>query len=178
MRKFYILINWGFIVFFVSGNILYAQGKKPDVIERKTEQKKESVSSEQQKQQQNQTSFLSTSTNPQSPQFSLRKISLEETKKIFDDGKAIFIDGRSFSTYSIRHIKGALSLPLGEFDAKIAEIKQKAPIDMQIIVYCSGESCGLAEKVGRKMTDHGYANILIFSGGWPAWAQANYPAEP
>ncbi|MEA3231463.1 MAG: rhodanese-like domain-containing protein, partial [Thermodesulfobacteriota bacterium] len=40
-------------------------------------------------------------------------------RKLYDSGKFVFVDARSRDDYEEGHIKGAVSLPVGEFDEKI-----------------------------------------------------------
>ena len=60
------------------------------------------------------------------------RISIEDAKKAFDDGSAVFVDARSVEAYKEEHIKGALIIEGAEpnrFDA--------LPKGKKIIVYCS-----------------------------------------
>jgi len=107
-----------------------------------------------------------------------RKIDLARTKEIFDRGEAVFIDGRSPMAFATRRIRGARNCTLGRFEADLAELKKSIPLDRRLVVYCGGETCSLSEKIARRLTAAGYANVLVFEGGWPAWAQAGYPMEP
>src|SRR5690242_14442500 len=50
------------------------------------------------------------------------RISKEEAAKLFREGKAVFIDVRTEQTYSIGHIKGALSIPGSQLAMRITEI--------------------------------------------------------
>lgn len=61
------------------------------------------------------------------------RISLADAKKDFDEGKAVFIDTRSEPAYVNEHVKGAINVPLADFEAKYKEI----PTDKKIIAYCS-----------------------------------------
>ena len=61
------------------------------------------------------------------------RISLEDAKKDFDGGKALFIDTRSADQYKAEHIKGAINIPAAEFETRYAEVPQ----DKKIIAYCS-----------------------------------------
>jgi 3-mercaptopyruvate sulfurtransferase SseA len=61
------------------------------------------------------------------------RITLAEAKADYDAGKAIFIDSRGAESYKAEHIKGAINITLGEFEAKYKSI----PTDKKIIVYCS-----------------------------------------
>ena len=61
------------------------------------------------------------------------RITLEEAKKAFDAGMAVFVDTRDSSSYNFSRIKGALHLPMSEY----ATGWQKLPKGKKIIAYCS-----------------------------------------
>jgi predicted sulfurtransferase len=61
------------------------------------------------------------------------RISLEDAKKDFDAGKAIFVDTRAEVQYKAEHIKGAINIPAEAFQTRYAEV----PKDKKIIAYCS-----------------------------------------
>lgn len=61
------------------------------------------------------------------------RISLADAKKDFDAGDAVFVDTRGKSSYDTEHVKGALNVPLNEFDKSYESI----PKDKKIIAYCS-----------------------------------------
>lgn len=61
------------------------------------------------------------------------RISLEEAKKDFDAGTAVFVDTRDASAYGLEHIKGAINIPVADLQAKISTI----PTNKKIIAYCS-----------------------------------------
>jgi 3-mercaptopyruvate sulfurtransferase SseA len=61
------------------------------------------------------------------------RITLEEAKKAFDDGKAFIIDARAEDAYKMEHIKGSFNIRHDNLDAMLKQI----PRDKTIIVYCS-----------------------------------------
>jgi predicted sulfurtransferase len=61
------------------------------------------------------------------------RISLEDAKKDFDAGKAIFVDTRAEVQYKAEHIKGAINIPAEAFQTRYTEV----PKDKKIIAYCS-----------------------------------------
>ncbi len=63
----------------------------------------------------------------------VQRVTLEESKAAFDSGAAVFLDVRSASSYATGHIPGALSIPLGELEARIGELDP----DQWIITYCT-----------------------------------------
>lgn len=61
------------------------------------------------------------------------RISLEDAKKDFDSGAAIFVDTRAESAFQNEHVKGAINIPAESFQTRYAEV----PKDKKIIAYCS-----------------------------------------
>lgn len=61
------------------------------------------------------------------------RINIEDAKKAFDSGNAIFVDTRAAASYEGKHIKGALNIPAEQFATRYAEVPQ----GKQIITYCS-----------------------------------------
>jgi 3-mercaptopyruvate sulfurtransferase SseA len=61
------------------------------------------------------------------------RITVEEAKKAFDEGKAYIIDARAEDAYKMEHIKGSVNIRHDNLDAMLKEI----PRDKTIIVYCS-----------------------------------------
>ncbi len=63
----------------------------------------------------------------------VNRITLEDAKKEFDDGTAIFIDTRPEDQYRQEHIKRAINIPAATIESRWQEI----PTDKKIIAYCS-----------------------------------------
>lgn len=61
------------------------------------------------------------------------RIALEDAKKAFDDGAAVFIDARPADVYKQEHVKGAINIPYSPQGSDI----DKLPKGKTIIVYCS-----------------------------------------
>jgi len=61
------------------------------------------------------------------------RITLEEAKKEFDAGNAIFIDTRAEAAYKNEHIKGAINMTVDAVESRYKEI----PAGKKIIAYCS-----------------------------------------
>ena len=62
-----------------------------------------------------------------------KRISLEDAKAAFDKGGAVIVDTRDKDSFAQEHIKGAINLPLPEFEKRLSEL----PTDKQTIAYCS-----------------------------------------
>jgi rhodanese-related sulfurtransferase len=102
----------------------------------------------------------------------------ETAKKIYDSGTAVFVDARAGSFFDEGHIKGAVSLPLGESGILMEHFKNKYPPDTSIITYCSGRECDDSHQLAQILLENGYNNVSIFIDGYPAWMAKGYPVEP
>ena len=63
------------------------------------------------------------------------RVTLEDAKTAFDNGRAVFVDVRSKDAYKAGHIPDALLIQLGEFETN--PTKLKLPKDQWIITYCT-----------------------------------------
>ena len=98
-------------------------------------------------------------------------------KQIYDSGKAVFVDARSLEDFKTGHIKGAESLPLGQFDERIGAFKKKSPADNFIVTYCSAKTCNDSHRLEQLLFDHGYVNVSIFIDGYQGWKAEGFPIE-
>jgi 3-mercaptopyruvate sulfurtransferase SseA len=63
------------------------------------------------------------------------RVTVEEAKSAFDNGKAIIVDVRSAESYAAGHAAGAISIPLTEFENNIENLSLDK--DQWIITYCT-----------------------------------------
>ncbi|MCG3160291.1 MAG: hypothetical protein JMDDDDMK_01360 [Acidobacteria bacterium] len=70
----------------------------------------------------------------QNPEDKMPRVSVEETRKLVADGKAIIIDVRGTDSYKTSHIKGSIDFPLTKLES--GDLKG-LPKDKRIIAYCS-----------------------------------------
>ena len=63
----------------------------------------------------------------------IERVSLEDAKAAFDSGTAIFVDVRDDQAYVAAHVKGSISLPLGEIESRLGELDP----NQWIITYCT-----------------------------------------
>ena len=69
-----------------------------------------------------------------SPSDNAPRISLEDAKKEFDAGTAVFVDARAQEAYKMEHIKGAINVQSAD---RLKEALKSIPPDKKLIVYCS-----------------------------------------
>jgi rhodanese-related sulfurtransferase len=98
-------------------------------------------------------------------------------KQIYDSGKAVFVDARSLEYFKNGHIKGAESLPLGQFNDLIEGFRKKFPADTFIVTYCSSRTCDDSHRLEQLLFDHGYVNVSIFIDGYQGWKAEGFPIE-
>nr|AOR51025.1 hypothetical protein [uncultured bacterium pAX1] len=77
---------------------------------------------------------------PQAPQIpqtedAVPRVTVEEAKSAFEDGKAIIVDVRSAEAYAAGHAAGAISIPLANFENNIEDLSLDK--DQWIITYCT-----------------------------------------
>ncbi len=98
-------------------------------------------------------------------------------KKLYDSQKFVFVDARSRADYDEGHIKGAVSLPVGQFDEKIEAFLEQYPPEKAIVTYCSGRTCEDSHKLAQLLMAFGYTEINVFIDGFPEWKAEGYPVE-
>ena len=102
---------------------------------------------------------------------------VDRARKLYDSGKYIFVDARSPEDYEEGHIKGAVSLPVGQFDEKIAAFEERHPPQASIITYCSGRTCQDSHHLAEFLLEFGYDNVTVFIDGFPGWKAEGHPIE-
>jgi hypothetical protein len=63
----------------------------------------------------------------------VERVSLTDAKAALDSGSTVFIDVRGDEVYAISHVRGALSIPLGELETRLGELDP----EQRIITYCT-----------------------------------------
>ena len=114
----------------------------------------------------------------QRPEKGVHVIDLAQTKRLFDQKAAVFVDARSSWPYQLGHVFGALNVPPSAtpeiFNTVLADLSK----DTALVVYCSGETCNLGSKLAQKLAEEmDFTRIYVFEGGFPQWEEAGYPVE-
>lgn len=102
---------------------------------------------------------------------------IDIARQIHERGQTLFVDARTKDAYAEGHVKGAISLPVGEFDLKIDAFSDRYLLDQPIIVYCSGRSCEDGHRLSEKLIDFGYDKIRVMIDGFPGWQAKGFPIE-
>jgi rhodanese-related sulfurtransferase len=104
-------------------------------------------------------------------------LTFEEAQVLYDRHAALFIDSRYAYDFGIGHIKGAVNIPLHDFDT-VKRLLDPLPRDQVIITYCDGEECSSSVELAKLLYASGFVNVKIFFGGWNEWRTRNQPMEP
>jgi rhodanese-related sulfurtransferase/DNA-binding transcriptional ArsR family regulator len=102
----------------------------------------------------------------------LEPISSAELTRRLDDRRTVVIDVRPREEYDAGHIPGALSIPLGDLRARIAEL----PVSSEIVAYCRGPYCVLAPQAIELLRGAGLRARRL-ADGLPEWRLAGLPVE-
>ncbi len=102
---------------------------------------------------------------------------LLQVREMYDRHEAVFVDARDPLAFANGHIKGAVTLPLGQFDGKVGDFAAKVPLTATLVVYCNGYDCHDSTTLGEKLMARGYRKVFVFQGGYPEWKDAGLPVE-
>ena len=85
-------------------------------------------------------------------------------------GDAVVVDLRPAEEYEAGHIAGAISIPLSELEAHLAEL----PAGVEIVAYCRGPYCALAPQ-GVTLLRRAGRRARRLEDGFPEWRLAGLP---
>lgn len=89
-----------------------------------------------------------------------------------EQGELVVIDVRPASEYAVAHLPFARSLPLAELEARLQEL----PADKEIVAYCRGPFCIMANQAVASLEAKGY-RIRAIREGINEWRAAGMPLE-
>ena len=98
-------------------------------------------------------------------------------KTLYDTGHVLFVDARSFEDFNEGHVKGAVSLPVGQYDDQIDLFLEVHDLDSPIVTYCSGRTCEDSHSLAQLLMERGYMNISVMIDGFPGWEAKGYPID-
>lgn len=87
-------------------------------------------------------------------------------------GEVTVLDVRPEEEYRAGHLPGAVSLPLGQLEARLSELSR----DRKIVAYCRGPYCVLAAEAVEVLRAHGFRAERLEDGVWE-WRARGLPVE-
>lgn len=91
-------------------------------------------------------------------------VSFDDLVARMDDGDTLLIDVRPSLEYAAGHLPGAISMPLEELAARMADVPQ----DSSVVAYCRGPYCVLSALAVERLRAAGHRAERL-DGGPPEW---------
>lgn len=98
-------------------------------------------------------------------------VSREDVRRLVKAG-AVLLDVRPRHEFEAGHLAGATNIPIEELRDRLSELDK----GRQIITYCRGEFCVLADEAAAILRDEGF-EVARLEGGWPEWQSEGRPIE-
>lgn len=99
---------------------------------------------------------------------SLESVSLQDLQQRIEDNEVLVLDVRPNEEYQEGHIPGAISIPTGELEERMKDL----PKDKQIVAYCRGPLCAMADDAVELLKQHGFESKRL-EEGYPEWMLQN-----
>ena len=97
-------------------------------------------------------------------------VSRDELLERVRSGDAVVVDLRPGEEYEAGHIAGAISIPLAQLEAHLADL----PAGVEIVAYCRGPYCALAPQ-GVAFLRRAGRRARRLEDGFPEWRLAGLP---
>ena len=109
----------------------------------------------------------------------LPEIGVEEAFRLFEIGDTPFLDARRTRFYVQGHIPRAKAMSVWEadLDKRISDLLNELPLDITMVIYCSGGDCEDSHMLAGKLKQAGFTSLQIFTEGYPKWVEKNHPVE-
>ncbi|MFW6043100.1 MAG: ArsR/SmtB family transcription factor [Marinilabiliaceae bacterium] len=91
-------------------------------------------------------------------------VCLDELTDMMAENNVLLLDVRPPAEYELGHITGAINIPAQEIEKRLEDL----PEDTEIIAYCRGPFCVLADDVVKTLKEKGY-NVRRLDKGYPEW---------
>jgi rhodanese-related sulfurtransferase len=91
-------------------------------------------------------------------------VSLDELESMINGKNVMLLDVRPSNEYDAGHISGAMSVPMNVLMEKLKELPQ----EKEIVAYCRGPFCVLADEAVKILSEKGY-KIRRLGDGYPEW---------
>ena len=91
-------------------------------------------------------------------------VSLDELESMVSNRNILLLDVRPSIEFEFGHITGAISVPMNELMDQLKTISK----NQEIIAYCRGPFCVLADEAVKSLTELGY-KVRRLDEGYPEW---------
>lgn len=108
----------------------------------------------------------------------MREIDVATLRAVLDDADdasgPVVVDVREAHEFATGHVPGAVSVPMSEVVARVAEVTALADRAGEVHLVC--EVGGRSAQVGAWLEAQGYTAVNV-AGGTAAWRAAGYPLD-
>jgi rhodanese-related sulfurtransferase len=104
-------------------------------------------------------------------------ISRERLAEILPGRRVVLIDARLAVEFEEGHIEGAINIPYEKLPEYYDRLTASVPLDAMVVCYCQSLTCDDSENLARELKFMGYANVILYKGGWDEWSASTAPAE-
>ncbi|WP_230971128.1 rhodanese-like domain-containing protein [Nitrogeniibacter aestuarii] len=104
----------------------------------------------------------------------IKEVSVVDAREMIQSG-AVVLDVREPGEFENGHVPGAINLPRGLLEFKLAATPELNQPDTPIVVYC--KTSGRSALAVATLADMGVTNTVNMGGGYDAWAEAGYPTD-
>jgi rhodanese-related sulfurtransferase/DNA-binding transcriptional ArsR family regulator len=94
----------------------------------------------------------------------LNAVSIDELDTMIQRDNILLLDVRPSVEYEFGHITGAISVPLNNLMSQLRNLSR----DKEIIAYCRGPFCVLADEAVKILSEEGY-RVRRLDQGYPEW---------
>ena len=102
----------------------------------------------------------------------LEPVSRAELFERLRAGLAIALDVRPQDEFALGHVPGAINIPLGDLERRLAELDP----DQEIVAYCRGAYCVLSYEAVARLRTRGF-KARRMEDGLPEWRAAGLPVS-
>lgn len=102
----------------------------------------------------------------------LEAVTREELLARLNEGEVTVLDVRPQAEYALGHLPGAINVPAGELEQRLAAL----PKHREIVAYCRGPYCVLSFEVVAALRAKGYTARRL-EDGFPEWKAAGLAIE-
>jgi rhodanese-related sulfurtransferase/predicted transcriptional regulator len=102
----------------------------------------------------------------------LEPVSRAELFERLRAGLATALDVRPEDEFALGHVPGAINIPLGELERRLAELDP----DQEIVAYCRGAYCVLSYEAVARLRTRGF-KARRMEDGLPEWRAAGLPVS-
>ncbi len=102
----------------------------------------------------------------------LEPVSRKDLVARLRDGLVTVLDVRPEDEFALGHLPGALNIPLGKLEHRLAEF----PADREVVAYCRGPYCVLSFEAVAALRARGFL-VRRLEDGYPEWKAAGLPVE-